>query len=100
MKSIATRNKPNSGPRMAFGGLDHAGTLFKKDAPHIALTLQHLGRERGAHLGSQIRLSVPPYGVSPDPEPLRDGPLRQPRGDGKIDLRPCRVVADLCTAAL
>jgi hypothetical protein len=30
----------------------------------IALALQQLGRQRGAHLGGQVRLCVPPNGIA------------------------------------
>lgn len=41
-------------------GLGHAGAFLEQDAPRIALALQQLGRQRRAHLGSQVRLRVPP----------------------------------------
>ena len=45
-------------------GLAHTGAFLEQDASRIALALQQLGRERGAHLGGQMRLRVPPNRIA------------------------------------
>jgi len=74
--------------------LRHTGAFLEQDAPRIALALQQPGGERGAHLGGQVRLRVPPYRIPRDAEALRHGPLGKPAGNCEIDLRPRRVIAD------
>ena len=75
-------------------GLGHTGAFLEQDAPRIALALQQLGRERGAHFGGQVRLRVPPNCIPRDAEALRHGPLRKPGGNREINLRARRMIAD------
>src|SRR5215472_4049352 len=81
-------------PADRLQGLDHAGALFEEDAAHVAVALQELGRQRGAQLGSQMRLPVPPYGVRRDAESLGDGSPGEASCDHQIDLGPRRVSAN------
>jgi hypothetical protein len=67
---------------------------MEQDASRIALALQQLCRQRGAHLGGQMRLRVPPNRIARDLEALRNSPLCNPGGNREIDLRPRRVIAD------
>src|SRR5215471_10515300 len=81
-------------PADRLQGLDHAGALFEEDAAHVAVALQELGRQRGVHLGGQMRLPVPPYGVRRDAESLGDGSFGEAGCDRQIDLGPRRVPAN------